>query len=110
MGIFNCSGCGQQLHIAELTYQLCGMCTLTNNLHGSSEEEQKEDIINWPKHYNTGSIQPIDVIEDWKLDFRLANALKYLSRAGKKNPDKLKEDLEKAVWYINRYIEKECNK
>ena len=66
------------------------------------------DIINFPKHYNSSSIQPIDAIEAWKLDFRLANAVKYIARAGKKDPKKLKEDLEKAIWYIERFIEKEC--
>lgn len=71
--------------------------------------KKSNDIIKWPKHYNTSSIQPIDAIEAWKLDFRLANAVKYLARAGKKDPNKLKEDLEKAVWYIQRYIDKECN-
>lgn len=70
--------------------------------------EQDEDNINWPKHYNTGKIQPIDVIEDWKLDFRLANALKYIARAGKKDSNKTKQDLEKALWYIKRFIDKEC--
>jgi hypothetical protein len=30
--------------------------------------------------------------------------VKYLSRAGKKNPDETVTDLKKAVWYINRYI------
>ena len=54
-----------------------------------------EDIINKPKHYNFATIEPIDVIEDWQLDFRLANALKYISRAGKKDPSKTKEDLER---------------
>jgi TRAP-type uncharacterized transport system substrate-binding protein len=52
----------------------------------------------------SGKIEVIDFIEDQKLDFHLANALKYICRAGKKNPDKTKEDLEKAVWYIKRYI------
>ena len=65
------------------------------------------DVIEWPQHYNQGKIQPIDVIEDWKLDFRLANAVKYIARAGKKDPNKTKQDLEKALWYIRRYIEKE---
>lgn len=69
----------------------------------------EEDVINKPKHYNFATIEPIDVIEDWKLDFRLANALKYISRAGKKDLSKTKEDLQKAIWYINRYIIKECS-
>lgn len=70
--------------------------------------ETEEDVIEWPKHYNMGKIQPIDVIEDWKLDFRLANAVKYIARAGKKDPAKTKQDLEKALWYIRRFIDKEC--
>lgn len=71
-------------------------------------KQDEDDHINWPKHYNTGKIQPIDAIEDWKLDFRLANAVKYIARAGKKDPNKTKQDLEKALWYVKRYIDKEC--
>lgn len=62
------------------------------------------DPVNHPSHYTSGKIEVIDFIEDQKLDFHLANAVKYICRAGKKNPDKTQEDLEKAVWYINRYI------
>lgn len=71
--------------------------------------KRANDIINWPKHYNSSKIQPIDAIESWKLDFCLGNAVKYLARAGKKDPTKLKEDLQKAIWYIQRYIDKECS-
>ena len=62
------------------------------------------DPVNHPSHYTSGKIEVIDFIEDQKLDFHLANAVKYICRAGKKNPEKTQEDLEKAVWYINRYI------
>lgn len=62
------------------------------------------DPVNHPSHYTSGKIEVIDFIEDQKLDFHLANALKYICRAGKKDKNKTKEDLEKAVWYINRYI------
>ena len=34
-------------------------------------------------------------------------AVKYISRAGKKDPNKYIEDLRKAIWYINREIERE---
>ena len=37
----------------------------------------------------------------WGLGFNLGNAVKYISRAGKKDPDKYIEDLQKAVWYLN---------
>lgn len=68
------------------------------------------DPVNHPSHYTSGKIEVIDFIEDQKLDFHLANALKYICRAGKKDPDKTQEDLEKAVWYINRYITNVLNK
>lgn len=73
----------------------------------SSKDDK--DMIKYPKHYNMGKIQPIDVIEDWDLDFRLASALKYIARAGKKDPTKTKQDLEKCIWYVQRFIDKECN-
>ena len=62
------------------------------------------DLVNHPPHYTFGKYEVIEVIEDWDLDFHRANAVKYIARAGKKNPDKEIEDLEKAVFYINRKI------
>lgn len=64
----------------------------------------QSEAVCHPSHYNTGKIEVIDFIEDQKLGFHLGNAVKYISRAGKKDPAKVKEDLEKAIWYINRYI------
>ena len=63
-----------------------------------------EDKVNHPIHYTFGTIEVIDAIEDWNLNFHLSNAIKYIARAGKKNPDKEIEDIEKAIWYLNRYI------
>lgn len=62
------------------------------------------DNVNKPKHYTDGKIEVIDFIEDKKLGFHLGNAIKYISRAGKKDPTKEIEDLEKAQWYLNRKI------
>ena len=62
-----------------------------------------DDPIN-PKHYTDGKIEVIEYIEDKKLGFCLGNAVKYISRAGKKDPTKEIEDLEKARWYIERRI------
>ena len=62
--------------------------------------------VNHPPHYG-GEENPyevIKVIEAWKLDFHLGNAVKYIPRAGVKDPNKEIEDLEKAVWYLNRKI------
>lgn len=63
-----------------------------------------EDPVNRPAHYTDGNIEVIEYIEDKKLGFCLGNAIKYISRAGKKNPDKEVEDLKKAIWYIERRI------
>ena len=67
---------------------------------------EKDDSVNHPKHYTDGNIETIDYIEDKNLNFHLGNAVKYISRAGKKDKDKTIEDLNKAVWYLNRYIDK----
>ena len=64
-----------------------------------------DDAVNHPSHYTSGKIEVIDFIEDQKFPYHLGNACKYLCRAGKKNPEKTAEDLRKAVWYINRYID-----
>lgn len=60
--------------------------------------------VDHPNHYNTGKIEVIDYIEDQQLGFHLGNAVKYISRAGRKNANTEIEDLEKAVWYIQRRI------
>ena len=62
------------------------------------------DEVNHPSHYTDGKIEVIDFIEDKKLGFHLGNAIKYIARAGKKDPDKIIQDLEKAKWYLERKI------
>lgn len=63
------------------------------------------DPVNHPSHYIDGKIEVIEFIEDKKLCFHLGNAVKYISRAGKKDPAKFKEDLLKAKWYLERKLE-----
>lgn len=65
----------------------------------------KFDNVSKPKHYNTGKIEVIEFIEDKNLGFHLGNAVKYIARAGIKDPSKTAEDLHKAMWYINRQVE-----
>jgi hypothetical protein len=45
------------------------------------------------------------VIDAWNLGFSLGNTVKYISRAGKKDPDKEIQDLEKAAWYLQHHID-----
>jgi hypothetical protein len=53
-----------------------------------------------PKHYTATPIEPIDVIEAWGLNYNLGNALKYISRAGRK--ESRKDDIIKAANYLYR--------
>lgn len=66
----------------------------------------ENDNVNHPAHYTDGKIEVIDFIEDKKLNFHRANVIKYVTRAGKKDPAKEIEDLEKAEWYLRREIER----
>ena len=63
-----------------------------------------------PNHYETGKFECIEVMQealgtDAVKDFCVCNAFKYIYRHKRKNG---KEDLEKARWYVNKYIEL-CN-
>ena len=64
-----------------------------------------KDNIN-PKHYKQGKIEVIDFILDQKMNYLEGNIIKYLSRYKLKNGI---EDLEKALWYLNKLIGKEEN-
>lgn len=79
---------------------LCFTHTFIDELH----EYKCNDNVNRPAHYTDGKIEVIEFIEDKKLGFCLGNAIKYISRAGKKDPTKEVEDLQKAKWYIERRI------
>lgn len=59
------------------------------------------DPIN-PDHYRRFPVEVIEITEH--LTYNLGSAAKYITRAGYKDPDKLVEDLRKAVWYLEREI------
>ena len=68
-------------------------------------QEPKPDPVNSPSHYTDGGIKAIDYIKaklgpDGFRSYCVGNALKYISRAGKKGS--AKEDLSKAIWYLRR--------
>lgn len=67
---------------------------------------QPSDPVKNPSHYG-GKNNPYEVIKviwAWKLGFCLGNAVKYIARAGKKDPSKYVEDLEKAIDYLQKEI------
>jgi hypothetical protein len=70
----------------------------------SADELHMTDSVNHPSHYTHGKYEPIDVIEDWDLNFCLGNTVKYIARAGHKDPAREIEDLKKAAWYLARHI------
>jgi hypothetical protein len=63
------------------------------------------DNVNHPAHYTayTG-LEIIDLTE--QMNFNRGNAVKYIARAGLKNPDTEIEDLRKARWYLDREIQR----
>ena len=61
----------------------------------------KNDPVNHPAHYTQYEHEVIELTE--KLDFCTGNAVKYILRAPFKGNEK--QDLEKALWYLNRSLE-----
>ena len=67
--------------------------------------ENAKEAVNHPQHYGGDTVyETIKVITAWKLGFDLGNAVKYISRAGKKEPSKELEDLKKARFYLDHHI------
>ncbi len=72
----------------------------------SDKHETFIDTVNHPRHYTgfSNGAEVIDITEN--LNFNRGNAVKYLARAGAKDPAKTIEDLRKAAWYVAREIER----
>lgn len=67
------------------------------------------DYVNKPPHYRSGDVECIQAIESALTpeEFKgycKGNVIKYTWREQYKGKD---QDLEKAVWYLNRYLEKD---
>ena len=89
--------------INELATFIIEVCELVAELE-KTPTEAPNDAVNHPSHYTDGKIEVIEFIEDKELGFHLGNAIKYISRAGKKDPTKKVEDIKKAIWYLERYL------
>jgi hypothetical protein len=77
--------------------------TLMSELIKLNHTEQP-DMVNHPPHYTVNGIEVIDVIENYKLNYRLGNVVKYVLRSDLKG-NRL-QDLKKALWYLQREIDK----
>ena len=64
----------------------------------------RNDLVVHPDHYRPGTYEAINVIREWGLNFALGNAVKYICRAGRKDPSKNIEDLQKAIFYLEDEI------
>lgn len=70
-----------------------------NEMYKKRKSNNFYDPVSCPAHYAEGRIyEPRKVIADWGLNYHLGNALKYISRAGRKG--NAIQDLEKAQQYI----------
>ena len=84
-------------------------CEIIENEDSSDQDVpgilKENDNVNHPSHYTDGNIETIDFIERFcPNNFHTANAIKYISRAGKKAQSPEQEDIKKAIWYLKRKI------
>ena len=104
----DCSGLDCEVCPFENIHGSCQELTSNENIIRANKylmknnEPTPTDNVNNPTHYNTGTIEVITVIEDWKLNFNLGNAIKYIGRCEHKNNKK--EDIKKAIWYLEREL------
>lgn len=67
--------------------------------------DAKKEAVEHPVHYGGDTVyETWKVIDAWDLNFFLGNAVKYISRAGKKG-DPI-EDLRKAAFYLQKEIQR----
>lgn len=65
------------------------------------------DMVNHPPHYTSGTMECIDAMVETQgrastMEYCICNAFKYIWRHKHKNGV---EDIEKAIWYLNKYVE-----
>ena len=70
----------------------------------ATKKPQVPDNVNHPSHYIYDGVEVIQLTE--QMNFNRGNAVKYVARAGRKDPQDELVDLEKASWYIQREFER----
>jgi hypothetical protein len=72
----------------------------------AQQQAERVERVEHPSHYHAQSgVEVIEAIEAWDLCFALGNVIKYVARAGHKDPATRREDLLKAKWYLERALE-----
>ena len=91
---------------SEYEYELKDNVVIIKERFGlEGERATSSDSVSHPPHYANGWSNGAEVIDLTEhLSFCAGNVVKYVCRAGRKDPDKHVEDLEKARWYLDREI------
>lgn len=90
-------------------YAIYGKPKYRYELDDSIKIVENSDNVSHPPHYANGWSNGAEVIDLTEhLSFCAGNVVKYVCRAGRKDPDKHVEDLKKARWYLDREIERVC--
>lgn len=105
-----CEFCGEELTPSEFKHHICESSLLNRINEFSTRLDTKYDSVNHPKHYTShpSGVECIDITKHY--NFQIGNAMKYLWRQGLKDEkgldpvEKQIQDCEKAIWYINSFI------
>lgn len=103
------SEAAEELDRAPAPLRLEGLKELAAREAGATADALKTapEQVDHPAHYHALSgFEVIEIIEAWSLNFNRGNALKYLARAGRKDPATEAQDLKKALWYIERELKR----
>ena len=95
---------------ADLHYTPHGLSGPLLDKYTELAEEEEEDVVNNPDHYNTGNVECIEAIEESMTPeafrgYLKGNCMKYLWRYSYKG--KPVEDLQKAQWYLAKLLQEE---
>lgn len=104
---YPCTACRYSYPVDSDSYVLRGNCFIPAESKFTQEDNENKEV-NHPTHYE-GKYECIDALletmgRDDVRAFCLCNAFKYLWRCKKKH-ETPEEDVEKAVWYLQKYLE-----
>jgi len=71
-----------------------------------TRDADSQETVNHPAYYHANTIEVLDVIWAWKLNYNRGCVVKYIARAGLKDPSREVEDLQKAINYIEDEIKR----
>lgn len=94
----------QKHHAFDKPFPINDAIEVLEKYHQRVDMVKQSDMVNHPAHYTSGNIEVWDFIIDQDLNYCLGSAVKYISRAGKK--DDAIQDLNKAINFLKREIKR----